>query len=58
MEEKSMNEMKNKLNFISVEDRAPVILYISNREMDFRAADLYERVKMITGVEFSFASWQ
>lgn len=54
MEEKSMNEMKNKLNFISAEDRAPVILYISNREMDFRAADLYERVKMITGVEFSF----
>lgn len=54
MEEKSMNEMKNKLNFISAEDRAPVILYISNREMDFRAAELYERVKMITGVEFSF----
>lgn len=54
MEEKSMNERKNKLNFISAEGHAPVILYISNREMDFQATDLYERIKMIAGTGFDF----
>lgn len=54
MEEKSMNEMKNKLNFISAEGHAPVVLYLSNQGMEFCAADLYEQAKRITGKGFGF----
>lgn len=49
-----MKESFCDLKFISNEGNDPVILYISNKKMDFEAVDIYRQVKHRTDVKFDF----
>lgn len=49
-----MKESFFDLKFISNEGNDPVILYISNKKMDFEAVDIYRQVKHRTDVKFDF----
>lgn len=49
-----MKESACDLRFITNEDNAPVILYISNSKMDFQATDVYKRVKLSNDIRFDF----
>lgn len=49
-----MKESFCDLKFISNEGNDPVILYISNKKMDFEAVDIYRQVKLRTDTEFDF----
>ena len=49
-----MKESFCDLKFITNEGNVPVILYVSNRKMDFKAIDVYKKVKLRTDTEFDF----
>ena len=49
-----MKESFCDLKFISNEGNDPVILYISNKKMDFEAVDIYRQVKHRTDAKFDF----
>lgn len=49
-----MKESFCDLKFITNEGNDPVILYISNKKMDFEAVDIYRQVKHRTDVKFDF----
>lgn len=49
-----MKESFCDLKFITNEGNDPVILYISNKKMDFEAVDIYRQVKHRTDAKFDF----
>lgn len=55
MREKRAEEiMTDELHFLTREDHAPVVLYITNENFEFQGDAVYEKVKQMTGIPFDF----
>lgn len=46
--------MTDELHFLTREDHAPVVLYITNENFEFQGDAVYEKVKQMTGIPFDF----